>query len=78
LGRDKRSEGVGVSVGETVVWVAVAALAVVLLLMRDGPRLTNDSYQYLSAAENIADHQALTTSIVHYDTERKAIACRRR
>ncbi len=35
-----------------------------------GPALSDDSYQYLSEAENIHDGQGLTTSIVHFDTER--------
>jgi len=35
-----------------------------------GPGLSDDSYQYLSEAENIHDGHGLTTSIVHFDTER--------
>lgn len=35
-----------------------------------GPRLSNDSYQYLNEAENIAEGQGLSTSIAHFDTER--------
>ncbi len=37
-----------------------------------GPGFSNDSYQYLSVAENIAARGELSTSIIHFDVERSA------
>jgi hypothetical protein len=41
-----------------------------ILYHAGGPGLSDDSYQYLSEAENIDQGHGLTTSIVHFDTER--------
>lgn len=56
---------------EITVWclLYVATVAGVLYHV-GGPRLSDDSYQYLSEAENIQDGHGLKTSVVHFDTER--------
>jgi hypothetical protein len=54
-----------------LLWCLLAALA---LLVRSeivgGPRLSNDSYQYLVTAENFRRGEPAATSIVHFDAER--------
>ena len=50
--------------------VAALALATVRVAVAGGPTLDNDSYQYLSIAENLHDQHALATSIIHFDAER--------
>jgi len=59
------------SATEIVLWclLYVTVLAGILYHAK-GPGLSNDSYQYLSEAENIYNGHGLTTSIVHFDTER--------
>jgi hypothetical protein len=59
------------SAAEIVLWCLLYALAVAGFLYRaGGPGLSDDSYQYLSEAGNICAGNGLTTSIVHFDTER--------
>ena len=56
---------------EILLWCLLYAILVASLLYRlGGPRLSNDSYQYLSEAENIAEGNGLSTSVAHFDTER--------
>lgn len=61
----------GIGLAELVLW-AVLAGAVVLghLRVSDGPLLQNDSYVYLSAADNFLAGRPGYTSIVHFDAER--------
>src|SRR6266700_3644254 len=56
---------------EIALWclLYIAVLAGILY-HAGGPGLSDDSYQYLSEAENIDQGHGLTTSIVHFDTER--------
>jgi len=54
-----------------MLWCLLYVTAVAgILYDAGGPGLSDDSYQYLSEAENIDDGHGLTTSIVHFDTER--------
>jgi hypothetical protein len=53
-------------------WTAIAALMIFASIRAYGPRLYNDSFQYLSEAQNLKDGHGLTTSIVHFDVERRA------
>jgi hypothetical protein len=55
-----------------VVFFAAALCAAVgiRLALAGGPRFSNDSYQYLSVADNLQRNGAIATSIVHFDTER--------
>jgi hypothetical protein len=56
---------------EVLLWCALAvALLTANVIRVGGPRFSNDSYQYLSAAENITAGNGLTTSIVSFDAER--------
>lgn len=58
---------------EILLWCLLYAILVAGLSYRvGGPRLSNDSYQYLSEAENIAEGHGLSTSIAHFDTERSS------
>lgn len=45
-------------------------LAGARLALAGGPQFFNDSYQYLSVAENLRERGAIATSIVHFDEER--------
>jgi hypothetical protein len=59
------------SATETVLWCLLYITAVTgILYHAGGPGLGDDSYQYLSEAENIDDGHGFTTSIAHFDTER--------
>jgi hypothetical protein len=51
-------------------WALAVLAAALLRAASGGPALWNDSYQYLSVAENLASHRGVATSIVHFDTER--------
>ena len=56
---------------EALLWCAAACVPVIVGLARfDGPALSEDSYQYLSAAENLVGGKGLKTSILHYDLDR--------
>ncbi len=46
------------------------ALAVARVSLVGGPQFFNDSYQYLSIAENLRHRLAIETSVVHFDDER--------
>jgi hypothetical protein len=59
------------SATEIVLWCLLFVIALAgILYHAGGPGLGDDSYQYLSEAENIDQGHGLTTSIVHFDTER--------
>lgn len=52
-------------------WCVAVAIAIGLYAYRmGGPGLENDSYQYISAAENFGQAPAARTSIVYFDVER--------
>ncbi len=56
---------------EIVLWCLLYMVALAGVLYHiEGPRLSDDSYQYLSEAENIGNGRGLSTSIVHFDVER--------
>ncbi len=56
---------------EVWVWVLLAVAAVSLNYVRlGGPVVSDDSFQYMSIAENLAQGNGIRTSIVHFDTER--------
>jgi dolichol-phosphate mannosyltransferase len=55
------------AVGLTLVTLALSILDAVHV---GGARLSPDSYQYLSVAENLRERGAGATSLVHFDTER--------
>jgi len=57
---------------EMLLWFAATLVLVLALQARLGSRFDNDSYQYLSTAENIAAGQGVATSIIHFDTERSS------
>ncbi|MHB8877206.1 MAG: hypothetical protein ACYC8T_26205 [Myxococcaceae bacterium] len=57
--------------GETLAWCAAAVAVNALALQWSGGALfVNDSYQYLSTAENLGAGNGLSTSLVHFDIER--------
>ena len=57
----------------TVLWVFVIFAVAALWLGGDiRPNLANDSYQYLSVAENAQHGRLAHTSIVYFDAERSA------
>jgi hypothetical protein len=54
-----------------LLWCLLAALAILVRSeIVGGPRLSNDSYQYLVTAENFRRGEPAATSIVHFDAER--------
>jgi len=56
---------------EIVLWCLLYVMVLGgFLYHAGGPGLSDDSFQYLSEAANIRDGHGLTTSIVHFDTER--------
>jgi hypothetical protein len=56
---------------ELFIWCLVAIAMIGLRLsVVGGPELGNDSYQYLSVANNFSKGQPGSTSIIHFDTER--------
>src|SRR6185369_8802954 len=58
---------------EVLFWCALAvALLMANVLRTGGPGFMNDSYQYLSTAENINAGHGLSTSIVNFDVERRS------
>jgi hypothetical protein len=58
---------------ELGLWCVLMATVGVLNLIHDGgPHLWNDSYQYLSVAENLRDHGEAATSLVFFDSERRS------
>ena len=54
-----------------LLWAAAAVLSFSAFTLHFGPGLSNDSYQYLSVAENISRTGRIETSIVHFDEERR-------
>lgn len=60
-----------VPAGELTAFVVSAlAIAVIRIWLVRGPQFFNDSYQYLSIADNLRRGHAIATSIIHFDTER--------
>jgi hypothetical protein len=57
---------------EPALWCAFALVAAITQLLQHNllPRLYNDSFQYLSAAEEFRSTQRISTSVVYFDTER--------
>jgi hypothetical protein len=55
---------------EIAAWTFAAAAQFILWTLAVPPRLGNDSYQYLSVAENVAAGRGPQTSLVHFDVER--------
>ena len=55
---------------EIAAWTAAALLQFIFWTATTHPRLSNDSYQYLSVAENVAAGHGVETSLVHFDVER--------
>ncbi len=57
---------------ECALWILACWLLIGVRLYRAGEPLEyNDSYQYISVAENIASGIGIETSIVHFDVERR-------
>lgn len=58
---------------EVTLWslLAIACIAGAFLHNHVRPGLSNDSYQYLSTADNVAKRHSASTSIVYFDVERK-------
>lgn len=58
---------------EPWLWCVAASMALLLEGVRaGGGHFSNDSFQYMSVAENLVDRGDPSTSIVYYDTERMA------
>lgn len=56
---------------EVLLWCLLFLMALLGTLHHiGGPRLSDDSYQYLSEAENLRKGYGFKTSIIHFDTER--------
>jgi hypothetical protein len=56
---------------DAVAWAVIAGLLMMVIAARvQAPLFSNDSYQYLSVAENLRSGNGATTSLVHFDTER--------
>ena len=56
---------------EVLVWCLLFLMALLGTLYHiRGPRLSDDSYQYLSESENLRKGYGFKTSIIHFDTER--------
>lgn len=57
---------------EIILWSIAAALVILGSVRLHGVNLYNDSFQYLSEAQNLKDGNGLSTSIVHFDVERRS------
>lgn len=55
---------------EIILW-CLLALFICCMVGQPRPNLSNDSYQYLSATENLLHGNGLSTSIIHFDVERQ-------
>jgi hypothetical protein len=55
---------------EIAAWTLAAFLQFLAWSLTGHQRLSNDSYQYLSVAENLAAGHGIETSLVHFDIER--------
>lgn len=67
------SAGIGMRLSkqEVIAWALVALSIVSLNAARYGsPIVSDDSFQYMSIAENLAQGNGIRTSIVHFDQER--------
>lgn len=67
LTRDTSS---GISKLESLGWTSLIVLIVLAEIWFRGARITNDSFQYLSTAENIASGQGIATSLIYFDEQR--------
>ncbi|MCW5981046.1 MAG: hypothetical protein KIT09_23390 [Bryobacteraceae bacterium] len=56
---------------EAAVWAAVAILLLVIGFQVHGIEMTNDSYHYLNVADNFRAGNGLTTSIIHFGSDRQ-------
>lgn len=54
---------------EIVAWTLVPFVVLVALLVQRGTLLSNDSYQYLSVAENLATGHGASTNLPYFDVE---------
>jgi len=62
---------ISISPTETFVWFLLGIIVIAgRLIITGSPEMLNDSYQYLSVANNILKGNGVQTSIVHFDTER--------
>jgi hypothetical protein len=70
--RKEGSGGVSGRMGlrEVALWVVIGAIAGLVLSYTRPTELSNDSYQYLAVAENIANGRGIDTPLVHFDSER--------
>jgi hypothetical protein len=55
---------------EVCLWMLAMAVLIFLSVNKFGLRFNNDSYQYLSVAENLRTRGEIATSIVEFDPER--------
>lgn len=55
---------------EVIIWALLAFLAASSIRTFKPMPLSNDSYQYLSVADNVRSARGIATSLVHFDTER--------
>jgi hypothetical protein len=60
----------GVGGREIAAWTLAAFVQFLAWTLSMHPRMSNDSYQYLSVAENVAAGRGLETNLVHFDVER--------
>jgi hypothetical protein len=58
-----------VSRAEILIWCTLA-LAIGVATTRLVPKMDDDSYQYISGADNLTHGNGFSTSIIHFDTER--------
>lgn len=71
LVRHRQRAKAAVNAREAAVWAVAAILLLALGFHFHGIRLSNDSYHYLSEAANIKAGNGFTTSIIHFDVERR-------
>jgi hypothetical protein len=55
---------------EIAAWTLAAFVQFLAWTLSVHPRLSNDSYQYLSVTENVAAGHGIETNLVHFDVER--------
>lgn len=55
---------------EPLLWALLASLAAAAMLFFRPMPLFNDSYQYLTVAESFEHHHGMTSTLVHFDSER--------
>lgn len=65
------ANGAAIGPVETILWILLGSLVIGgYLAVSNGPDMGNDSYQYLSVADNILHGRGIQTSVVHFDVER--------